>query len=157
MLRRSKDWRFIREVLNCQPRRLAKRASRFSSGCGLLVLDRFTAKTMRPILVNGLIAALGAFALSPIDGAVAAQVPSVGPKHPGAEVIEGLVTTDSGSAIQGADVIATRAPDRAFKATKTDSAGRFRIIFDESSGDYLVHAAAVGREAARKRVTRVGS
>ncbi len=74
-----------------------------------------------------------------------------------AETIEGRVTTDSGAAIVGAEVIATRAPDRAFKTTVTDATGKFSILFTEGTGDYLVHVSAFGRQAARKRITRAGS
>ncbi len=94
--------------------------------------------------------------------AFAASASAQNPTAPGSvpirpEIIAGRVTTDSGTAIAGAQVIATRAPDRAFKSAVTDASGKFSILFPEGTGDYLVHASAVGREAARKRVTRTGS
>src|SRR5689334_11829520 len=73
------------------------------------------------------------------------------------DVIRGRVTTDSGVVIAGADVSITMAPDRLSEFAKTDSAGRYEIVFAKGTGDYLVHVASVGRQAFRKRVTRVGS
>ena len=49
------------------------------------------------------------------------------------------------------------APDRTTEFAKSDSAGRYEVVFPRGTGDYLVHVAAVGREAFRKRVTRSGS
>jgi len=74
-----------------------------------------------------------------------------------ADTLRGRVLTDSGVAISGATVIATRAPDRAFKSAPTDSEGHYEIIFEQGTGDYLLHASAVGRTTQRKRVRRSGS
>jgi len=71
-----------------------------------------------------------------------------------ADTLRGRVSSDSGVAIVGAEVIATRAPDRAFKSTTSDSAGNYLIIFEQGTGDYLLHVAAIGRETARVRVKR---
>jgi len=73
------------------------------------------------------------------------------------DILQGRVTTDSARAISGADVIATRAPDRAFKSVKSDSAGRWSIDWPDGTGDYLVHVAAPGFDALTKRVTRAGT
>ena len=73
------------------------------------------------------------------------------------DVIRGTVTTDSGSALAGADVIITMAPDRLSRATKTDASGAYTLTFENGTGDYLVHVAAPGRETFRKRVTRSGA
>ncbi|MGH7651589.1 MAG: carboxypeptidase regulatory-like domain-containing protein [Gemmatimonadaceae bacterium] len=73
------------------------------------------------------------------------------------EVIRGQVTSDSGVPIPNADVVITRAPDRAFKSTQTSADGRYEIVWDDGTGDYLVHIAALGRKNFRQRVTRSGS
>ncbi|MGI8764927.1 MAG: carboxypeptidase-like regulatory domain-containing protein [Gemmatimonadaceae bacterium] len=73
------------------------------------------------------------------------------------DVIRGTVITDSGKALAGVDVIATMAPDRLSEATKTDNAGKYEIVFEHGTGDYLVHFSAVGRQTFRKRVTRTGN
>jgi hypothetical protein len=97
--------------------------------------------------------------------AVAAQTPltSSPPAAVRHEIIRGTViaaTAPGGGAskpLDGVDVIATRAPDRAFKSTKTDAAGHYSIDWPDGTGDYLVHVAAPGYETLRKRVTRAGS
>lgn len=70
------------------------------------------------------------------------------------DTIRGTVTTDSGKAIVGADVIVTMAPARLSSAVRTDSGGHYTILFTEGTGDYLVHISAIGRTTYRKRVTR---
>src|SRR5262245_25384732 len=70
------------------------------------------------------------------------------------DVIRGRVTTDSGRVIVGAQVAATMAPDRVTQFTTSDSTGRFEIVFEKGTGDYLVHISSVGRDAFRKRLTR---
>jgi hypothetical protein len=70
------------------------------------------------------------------------------------DTLQGRVVTDSGTAVQGATISITRAPDRAFLTATTDSLGRFKIEFADGTGDYLVHAAMVGYKSARQRVTR---
>ncbi len=73
------------------------------------------------------------------------------------DVIRGRVMTDSGVAIGGADVAATMAPDRVTQFAKSDADGRFELVFDKGTGDYLVHIASVGRQAFRQRVIRTGN
>jgi hypothetical protein len=73
------------------------------------------------------------------------------------DVINGTVTTDDGVPIAGADVIVTMAPERISRATTTDSSGRYEVIFEQGTGDYLVYIRAVGRETLRRRVTREGT
>jgi hypothetical protein len=81
---------------------------------------------------------------------LAAQVaPSVG-----RDVLRGHVTVDSNKAVAGATVTITMAPDRSYRQTQTDSSGYFEIVWAQGTGDYLVHAAAPGMDAVRKRVTR---
>ena len=81
--------------------------------------------------------------------------------HAGAQThndtIRGTVTTDSGKVLPDADIIVTMAPMRDSRATKTDSSGRYTMVFANGTGDYLVHISAVGYETIRKRVTRTGT
>jgi hypothetical protein len=72
------------------------------------------------------------------------------------EIIRGRVTTDSGAVLAGAAVFVTRAPDRLTMSTKTGADGSYEIVFEQGTGDYLVHVSAVGRTTLRKRVTRQG-
>lgn len=72
------------------------------------------------------------------------------------DVIQGRVTTDSGVAIDSADIIVTMAPDRLSKFGRSDATGHYVITFPDGTGDYLVHISAIGRATMRKRVTRVG-
>ena len=87
---------------------------------------------------------------------IAAAFPSIATGQT-ADTLRGRVTTDSGVAIAGAEVVATRAPDRAFKSAITDAAGDYLIIFEQGTGDYLLHVAALGRETVRVRVKRAGA
>jgi len=73
------------------------------------------------------------------------------------DTLRGRVTTDSGVVIVGAEVIATRAPDRGFKRVLTDAAGIYQIVFEQGTGDYLVHVSASGRATARFRLKRTGT
>lgn len=86
-----------------------------------------------------------------------AVVSSLLPAQSVTDVIRGRVTNDSSRAVVGAAVFVTRGPDRAFKQTATDSAGRYAITFDNGTGDYLVAVTSVGLKAARRRVQRVNS
>src|SRR5687768_8619945 len=69
------------------------------------------------------------------------------------EVIRGRVTDDSSRAVV-ATVTVTRGPDRLVQQATTDSAGNFRVTFQEGTGDYLVHVSATGFTSARRRVQR---
>jgi hypothetical protein len=72
------------------------------------------------------------------------------------DVIHGRVAADSGRALAGAEVAITMAPDRTTQFAKSDSAGRYEVVFEKGTGDYLVHVAALGRKTFRKRITRTG-
>ncbi|HMJ19495.1 MAG TPA: carboxypeptidase-like regulatory domain-containing protein, partial [Gemmatimonadaceae bacterium] len=72
----------------------------------------------------------------------------------GADVIRGKVTDDSSRAL-AAKVMITRGPDRLTQEATTDSAGNFRVRFEEGTGDYLVYVSAPGFSTARRRVQRV--
>lgn len=87
---------------------------------------------------------------------LALAIPSTG-RAQVADTLVGRVTTDSGVAIAGAEVLATRAPDRAFKSALTDASGNYHIVFEQGTGDYLLHVTAVGRETVRFRVRRSGT
>lgn len=101
-------------------------------------------------------------ALTLLGSASGAQVASPAPalRH---EIIRGTVTAAGPTAtaprtpLAGVEVIATRAPDRAFKSTRTDGTGAYTIDWPDGTGDYLVHMSAVGYDTFRKRVTRVGA
>jgi carboxypeptidase family protein len=71
------------------------------------------------------------------------------------DVIRGTVTDDSSHAVV-AKVMITRGPDRLTQEASTDSAGNFRIRFEEGTGDYLVYVSAPGFSSARRRVQRQG-
>ncbi|MDP9203291.1 MAG: carboxypeptidase-like regulatory domain-containing protein [Gemmatimonadota bacterium] len=71
------------------------------------------------------------------------------------DVIRGKVTDDSSHALV-ATVMITRGPDRLTQQATTDSAGNFRIRFEEGTGDYLVYVSAPGFSSARRRVQRSG-
>lgn len=81
---------------------------------------------------------------------VAAQQPA---QQSVPEVIRGRVTDDSSHALV-ATVIVTRGPDRLVQRTESDSAGNYRVRFEEGTGDYLVYVSATGFKAARRRVQR---
>ncbi len=87
-----------------------------------------------------------------IASAVVAPLAAQQPARP--DTLVGRVVTDSAAAIDSAEVIVTRGPDRAIFRTRTGADGRWRIVVDSGTGDYLVYVAAPGRIAQRKRVTR---
>lgn len=69
------------------------------------------------------------------------------------DVVRGRVTDDSSRAVV-ASVTVTRGPDRLVQQTTTDSAGNYRVRFEQGTGDYLVYVSATGYTAARRRVQR---
>jgi hypothetical protein len=81
-----------------------------------------------------------------------AAAPAVA-QDPSSEVIRGRVTDDSSRAVL-ATVMVTRGPDRLTQQATTDSAGNFRVVFEQGTGDYLVHVSAPGFSSARRRVQR---
>lgn len=83
-----------------------------------------------------------------VRGTARSQTPAARSVH----VIAGRVTTDSGSAIQGADVIVTIAPSADIVAGKSDSTGAYRVIINDPTGEYLLYIAALGRQPFRQRV-----
>jgi Carboxypeptidase regulatory-like domain len=73
------------------------------------------------------------------------------------DVIRGRVTNDSAKAVASATVFVTRGPDRAFKQTTTDADGKYTVVFENGTGDYLVAVSAVGLRSVRRRVQRQNS
>ncbi len=71
------------------------------------------------------------------------------------DTLTGRLTTDSARAISDAEIIITRGPDRTVFRTRTDADGRWQLIADPGTGDYLVYFSAPGRIPLRKRLTRV--
>lgn len=80
---------------------------------------------------------------------LSAQTPTARP-----DTLSGRVTTDSAAPLPSAPVLITRGPDRALFRTLTDSAGRWRVVVDSGTGDYLVYVAVPGRKPERRRITR---
>ena len=78
-----------------------------------------------------------------------------------AQIVSGVVMADSTHPLAGVVASVTMAPDRVSKQDTINADGRWRLRFEHASGDYLVHIAAPGHEAFRKRVTaenpRVGT
>jgi hypothetical protein len=72
------------------------------------------------------------------------------------EVIRGRVTDDSSHGL-AATVVVTRGPDRLTLPATVDSAGNYRVTFENGTGDYLVYVSATGFRTARRRVQRQGS
>jgi hypothetical protein len=70
-----------------------------------------------------------------------------------ADVIRGRVTDDSSHAIV-ATIMVTRGPDRLTQQATSDSAGNFRVRFEQGTGDYLVYVSVPGFSPARRRVQR---
>ena len=98
------------------------------------------------------------FARTAFAVAVLASLPAFSPALAQAQddkpdVIRGRVTDDSSRAVV-ASITVTRGPDRLTQQVTTDSAGNFRVRFDQGTGDYLVYVAATGFTSARRRVQR---
>lgn len=73
------------------------------------------------------------------------------------DTLAGRVVTDSGAPVAAVPVVVTRGPDRAVFRTMTDADGRWRMVVDSGTGDYLVYVAATGFKPSRTRVTRAGA
>lgn len=74
-----------------------------------------------------------------------------------ADTIRGVVSAQGGPGLPGAQIIITRGPDRAVFRTNSDQGGRYQVVVDSGTGDYLVYIAApptVHVPTFRKRVTR---
>ena len=88
-------------------------------------------------------------------------VPAFYPQHridaQQSDVVRGRVVNDSSLAVAGATVSITRGPDRLVQQVVTDANGQYSSRFDPGTGDYLVHVAATGFRAARRRVQREAS
>src|SRR5687767_3273165 len=85
---------------------------------------------------------------------LAFAIPQAGAQEASApDVIRGRVTDDSARALI-ATVMITRGPDRLVQTDTTDSAGNYRIRFEQGTGDYLVYVTAPGFKSARRRVQR---
>ncbi len=69
------------------------------------------------------------------------------------QVIQGRVTSDSGAAIAGADVIVTVAPTAETISGKSDSSGAYRVVIAKPTGEYILYIGALGRKPFRQRVT----
>jgi hypothetical protein len=112
------------------------------------VSGRFFSALLRAVLLFLAAAPLAAatLAVAPLDAG--AQTQDDKP-----DVVRGRVTDDSSRAVV-ASVTVTRGPDRLVQQTTTDSAGNFRVRFEQGTGDYLVYVAATGYTPARRRVQR---
>ena len=75
------------------------------------------------------------------------------PRH----IVRGRVTSDSGAAISGAEVIVTIAPTTESVAGSSDSTGAFRIVIPNPTGEYLVYVSAIGRRPFRQRISIASS
>ncbi|MDB4888849.1 MAG: hypothetical protein JWL61_704 [Gemmatimonadetes bacterium] len=100
------------------------------------------------IRVHHVVMALIFSVLVPCHGALAQQP---------VEVVRGRVTDDSSRAVIAATVMVTRGPDRLTLSATTDSAGHFRVQFDNGTGDYLVYVSFPSFKTARRRVQRQAS
>lgn len=73
-----------------------------------------------------------------------------------ADTLQGQVTTDTARhiGVAAATITITRGPDRAVYTTRTDSTGRWRLVVDSGTGDYLVHVAKDLFVTQRRRITQ---
>ncbi|MFO0328062.1 MAG: carboxypeptidase-like regulatory domain-containing protein [Gemmatimonadota bacterium] len=82
-------------------------------------------------------------------GALTAQATASRP-----DTLLGRVTGDGTHPLDSVAVIVTRGPDRAIFRATPDADGRWQIVIDPGTGDYLVYVSRAGRVAQRRRVTR---
>ena len=70
------------------------------------------------------------------------------------QAIYGRITSDSGSAIAGANVVVTIAPSTESILGTSDGTGNYRIVVptDRATGDYLLYIGALGKKPFRKRI-----
>ena len=87
---------------------------------------------------------------------VASHAPDAGAQQGNREVVRGRVVDDSAKAVVAATVTVTRGPDRLVQTTTTDSAGNYRVRFEEGTGDYLVSVSSPGLRPARRRRQMAG-
>lgn len=74
------------------------------------------------------------------------------------DTVAGRVTSSaSNGPLSGALVFVTRGPDRLVQQDTTDADGRWRVVFAQGTGDYLVFISSPGAESIRKRVMRAGA
>jgi Carboxypeptidase regulatory-like domain len=74
------------------------------------------------------------------------------------DTLAGRVTSlETSAAIRGATVFVTRGPDRLVQQDTTDADGRWQLVFQPGTGDYLVFVSAPGAVSFRKRVMRSGA
>lgn len=73
------------------------------------------------------------------------------------DVVRGNVTSDSGTALPGADVFVTMAPSADVIRDKSDSLGNFSISIPSGTGEYLVYIGALGHSPFRRRLTRTST
>ncbi|MCU0619378.1 MAG: carboxypeptidase-like regulatory domain-containing protein, partial [Gemmatimonadaceae bacterium] len=88
-----------------------------------------------------------------LPAALVAQTPSTAP-----DTVAGRVTGTGGAPVAGAQVYVTRGPDRLVLRDTTDADGRWSLVFDPGTGDYLVFISAPEASApVRRRVQRTGT
>jgi len=95
--------------------------------------------------------------VSPSGNAVLVRRRTAADASVASDTVRGRITSEGGALLAGAQVIITRGPDRAvFRATSGQD-GRYEVVVDSGTGDYLVYIAAPPSMHAatfRKRVTR---
>src|SRR5690349_7353758 len=62
-----------------------------------------------------------------------------------ADVIRGKVSTETGAPLAGASVLVIQSSDQKFRATNSDSAGRFQLVWPGGTGAYTVRCAGASR------------
>src|SRR5262245_2192655 len=83
-------------------------------------------------------------------------VPSIARAQSRHEIVRGRVTSDSGRAVPGAEVVVTRTADRVAKSATTASTGVYTIDWPDGSGDYAVMVAAPGFQSRTVHAVRSG-
>ncbi len=96
-----------------------------------------------------LLVSLASAAVSPASGQAVGE-----PRH---EIVRGRVTSDSGVAIGGADVIITMAPGAETFSTATGADGTYTVSIPGGTGEYLFYAGALGHKSFKRRLTRASA